>query len=271
MIGDETDQIIKDLFDSLLQKYQKGLEESIKESEFVFDNGELLYYKLHRMSLNRVRSFIDSPKWLKNKKATINIKNNDDKCLQYVVAVALNQEKSFPKGISNIKPIINQHRWKKIFFPSNKKDGNGFEKNNKTIALNMLYVPYNTEEISHAYKSKYNLKSEKCKDHGYCYIEMPKENNKILKFNHREKSMKVSYIVYADIQSLLQKMSTFHTNPKKPSTTKINTHTTFGYSLFTHCSFDATEDKLDCYRGHDCVKKFRKGLKEHATKIISYE
>ena len=45
-------------------------------------------------------------------------------------------------------------------FPSHKKDWNEFEKNNKTIALNILYVPYNTEEIRHAYKSKYNLKCE---------------------------------------------------------------------------------------------------------------
>ena len=45
-------------------------------------------------------------------------------------------------------------------FPTHKKDWNEFEKNNKTIALNILYVPYNTEEIRHAYKSKYNLKCE---------------------------------------------------------------------------------------------------------------
>ena len=45
-------------------------------------------------------------------------------------------------------------------FPSHKKDWKKFESNNKSIALNVSYVPYNTEEIRHAYKSKYNLKRE---------------------------------------------------------------------------------------------------------------
>ena len=50
-----------------------------------------------------------------------------------------------------------------------------------------------------------------------------------------EKSMKVPFIIYADLESLLEKMSTCHNNPKKSSTTKINKHTPSGYSLFTHC------------------------------------
>ena len=61
MIGNETDKIIKELLDSLLQRYQEGLEESMKESEFVFDRVDLLYYKCHQASLNRGGSYIDSP------------------------------------------------------------------------------------------------------------------------------------------------------------------------------------------------------------------
>ena len=63
-----------------LQIYQKGLEESMKGGEFVFDGVDSLCYKLHKISLQRRGSHIDSPEWLKNKKATINPKNNDDKC-----------------------------------------------------------------------------------------------------------------------------------------------------------------------------------------------
>ena len=80
MIGSETDDIIKELFKSLLQKYQEGL---MKGSEFVFDSVNSLYYKLHKISLNRGGSHINSPKWLKSKKATINPENNGDKCFQY--------------------------------------------------------------------------------------------------------------------------------------------------------------------------------------------
>ena len=76
----ETDKIIEDLFDSFLQRYQKGLEESMRGSEFDFDNVDLLHYKVHKISLNRGKSYIDSPKWLKNEKATTKSENNDGKC-----------------------------------------------------------------------------------------------------------------------------------------------------------------------------------------------
>ena len=54
------------------------------------------------------------------------------------------------------KPFLNQYNWKDIDFPSNQKDWKKFEKNNMTIALNILFVPHNTKEIKPAYKSKYN-------------------------------------------------------------------------------------------------------------------
>ena len=62
--------------------------------------------------------------------------------------------------MSNIKPFIEQYNWKEIDFPSHKKDWRKFELNNKSIALNVLHVRYNTEKIRNAYKSKYNLKRE---------------------------------------------------------------------------------------------------------------
>ena len=92
MIDNETDKIIEDLFDCFLQRYQKNLEESMRGSEFVFDSVNSLYYKLHKISLNRSGSNIDSLKWLKNKNATINPKNNNGKCFQYAKKVALNHQ-----------------------------------------------------------------------------------------------------------------------------------------------------------------------------------
>ena len=83
--------------------------------------------------------------------------------------------------------------------------------------------------------------------------------------------MKVPFIIYADLESLLEKMNTCHNNPEKLSTTKINKHTLSDYSLFTHCSFDTTKNKLDYYRSKNCMKKFCLDLREHAKKIISYE
>ena len=80
---------------------------------------------------------------------------------------------------------------------------------------------------------------------------MYNKDNNTLKYNHGEKSMKVAFIIYSDMNSLLDKISTCHNNPKESSTTKINKHTPFGYSLFTYCSFDVTRNKLDYCRGQD--------------------
>ena len=100
---------------------------------------------------------------------------------------------------------------------------------------------------------------------------MPNEENKIIKYNQGEKSIKSSFIIYADLECLLEKMNTCYNNPEESSTTEINKHTPSGYSLFTHCSFNKTKNKLDYYRGEDCMKKFCKDLRELATKMINYE
>ena len=202
-----------------------------------------------------------------------------------------------------------------------RKDWKKFKSNNKSIALNTLYVSYNAEEIRQAYKSKHNLirknqviilmitdgkkwhylavKSFSAllkvitsnhKGDFYClnclhlyrtenklkkhynvfenydyYLEMPKEDNKILKYNYGEKSMKVTFIICADLEPLLEKMSTCHNN------LKTNKHTAYGYSMFANCSFDATKNKSDCYRRKDCMKNFCTDLGKHTTKMFNYE
>ena len=100
---------------------------------------------------------------------------------------------------------------------------------------------------------------------------MPTKDNNIIKYNHGEKSMKVPFIIYADLECLLEKVSTYINNPNDSSTTKINKLTPSGYSIFTSCSFDESKNKLNYYRGKDCMKKFCKDLKEHATRIINFE
>ena len=89
-------------------------------------------------------------------------KKKDDRCFQYALTVALNHEqiKNNPERISKIKPFIDQYNWNKIDFPSTGTDWRKYESNNKSIALNILYVLHNTEKIRHAFKSKYNLTRE---------------------------------------------------------------------------------------------------------------
>ena len=106
MIGSERDEIIEDLFESFLQKYQEGLEESMRGSEFVYDSVDVLYYNLNKVSLSRGGSYIDFPKWLKNKKATINPKDNYDKCFQYALTVVLKYEQIKKKTLKEYQ-ILN--------------------------------------------------------------------------------------------------------------------------------------------------------------------
>ena len=329
MNGSNTDEMIEELFESLLQRYQENLHEKMKGLDFTFDGVNYLYYDLNKISISRGGSYIDSPKWLKNKKSTINPKNNDYKCFQYAITLALNLNKinNHLERISKIKHFIEEYNWKNIDFPSTSKDWKKCELNND-VALNILYVPYDTKKIEIAYKSKYNLTREKqvtllmisngenwhylvvkslsglltgitsshkedfyclncfhsyrtknkldahkkiCENHEYCHIEMPTKDNNIIKYNQGEKSLKLLFIIYTDLECLLEKINTCYNNPEESSTTKINKHTPSGYSIFTHCSFDKSKSKLNYYRGEDCMKRFCKDLREHATKIINCE
>ena len=241
-----------------------------------------------------------------------------------ILALALNLDniEKNPQRISKIKPFINQCNWKDIYFTPTNKDWRKLELNND-IALNILYIPYNTKKIQLAYRSKNNLTCDKqvillmitngekwhylvvknlpgllkgitsthekdfyclncfhsyrtknklelhkkiCENHDYCHVEMPTKDNNIIKYNHGENSMKVPFIIYANLECLLEKMNTSINNPNESYTTKINKHTPLGYSILTSCSFDESKN-----RGKDCMKKFCKDLKEHVMRIINYE
>ena len=108
---------------------------------------------LHKTSLKRGKSYIESPEWLKNKRATINPKNDDDNCFQDAITVALNHQniENHPERVSNIESFINQYNQKDIDFSSYQKYWKKFEQNNKTIDLNILYIPLNTKQIRLAY------------------------------------------------------------------------------------------------------------------------
>ena len=149
MIGSDTNEVIKELFKSFLQRYQEGLQEKMRGSEFEFDGVNLLYYDFNKISLNRGGSYMESAKWIKDKKSTINPKNNDYKYFQYAVTVALNHDKinKNPQRVSKIKPFIHQYNWNNIGFPSTGKEWKKIELNNESIALNILYVPHNTGKI----------------------------------------------------------------------------------------------------------------------------
>ena len=72
LIYDNADIVSEELFQSLLSRYQIGLDTSMRGSDFIFDCVHLLYYECHKINFKRGGLYIDSPDWIKSKKATIN-------------------------------------------------------------------------------------------------------------------------------------------------------------------------------------------------------
>ena len=144
-----------------------------------------------------------------------------------------------------------------------------------------MYVPHNTNKIQVAYKSKHNLTCEKQvillmisngENWHYLVVKNLPGLLKGITSNHKEdfyclncfhwyrtKNKLESIKKYVKIINIVI-ISTCYNNPKESSTTEINKHTPLGYSLFMHCSFNKTKNKLDYYRGKDCMKKFCKDL-----------
>ena len=93
----------------------------------------------------------------------------------------------------------------------------------------------------HSYSTKNKLKNHEkiCNYHDYCYVEIPDEFNKILKYKHGEKSLKALYMIYADIGCLFKKCIHVKIILKNFMQKKKTKHSPFGYSIFTSCSFEA--------------------------------
>ena len=97
----------------------------MKGSEFAFNYVHLLYCKCHKINPNCGGSYINSPDWIENQKATINpINKKDNKCFQYAVTVVLNHDKiaKNPGRIIKIKSLVNKYRWKGKKFLLEKED-----------------------------------------------------------------------------------------------------------------------------------------------------
>ena len=124
IIGCETEEFAESLIMQLLQKYQDNLQNKMKGSDFIFNGINYLYYDLNRITISKGGSYIESSKWLKDKKCAINQKNTDNKCFQYATTLALNFNNidKHHQRISKIKPFIDNYNWNDINFPAVKKD-----------------------------------------------------------------------------------------------------------------------------------------------------
>ena len=99
---------------------------------------------------------------------------------------------------------------------------------------------------SYTTKNKLKEHEEICNNHDSCHIEMPKWVEKILKCNPGEKSLKAPFAIYLDLESLLKKeQSRENNNLEKSCTERKAKHERSGWAMFTECSFDEKENKLD--------------------------
>ena len=108
----------------------------------------------------------------------------------------------------------------------------------------------------HPYTTEKKLRKHEriCNDRDCCHLKMPDEDNKILKYIFGEKSLKVPFIIYADLECLLRKVNTCKNNPDESYTEKKSVHEPSGYSLVTCSSFDKSKNERKYYRGEDCMK-----------------
>ena len=111
---------------------------------------------------------------------------------------------------------------------------------------------------SYTTKNKLKEHEEICNNHDSCHIEMPKWVEKILKYNPGEKSLKAPFAIYLDLECLLKKEQSRENNNnnnnnnlQKSYTEKKAKHEPSGWAMFTKCSFDEKENKLDYYKEKD--------------------
>ena len=123
MSGSDVDDAVNDLLRTLREKYSDDLTR-MDGSEYPFERVELLKYKPHKISLRRGGSNVDSSKWIKNKKGTINPKNEDDKCIIYAITASIHRHEidSHSEKISKFRLYINDYNCHGLEFPAKPSD-----------------------------------------------------------------------------------------------------------------------------------------------------
>ena len=125
----------------------------------------------------------------------------------------------------------------------------------------------------HSYRLLNRLKKRErvCSNHDYYHVDMPEEGKNILKYILVDNSLKVPFIIYADLECLLKTEQSCQNNPKNSYTERNAKHKPSGYSLSLNCSFVETKSRCKFYRRKNFIERFCRDLKELATEIINYK
>ena len=98
---------------------------------------------------------------------------------------------------------------------------------------------------------------------------MPSKDTKVPKFNQYQKLDRVTSIICADLECIIENIDKCKNNPENLLTTKVSKHILSGFSMPTASSFKGTENKHDVYRGKDCMEKFCEFLRKHTVKTVN--
>ena len=125
----------------------------------------------------------------------------------------------------------------------------------------------------HSFRTKNKLDSHKkvCENKDFWNVIIHSEDTKTLEFNQYQKSDKTTFIIYADLECIIEKIDGRKNNPDNSSTTKVSKHIPSGFSMSTISSFKSIENMQDVCRGKDCMKKLYESLIEHVIKIINFQ
>ena len=158
-MGSDTENAIDTLFNTILERIRKAIGTSNeKGTKFTHEIVALLYHYFQKIDIRRDESCMVSPDWIASKKATIDPKNDkDNECFKWSIIAGLNYNRIKEKELKKIE------KFKRVDtdFSSHQRDWENFEQENTSIALNVLFVSHNSEEINFAYKSNYNKRNTK--------------------------------------------------------------------------------------------------------------
>ena len=125
----------------------------------------------------------------------------------------------------------------------------------------------------HSFRTEKRLKSLKkvFENKDFLNIVMSYEGTKILEFEQKEKSDKAPFIIYVDLECLIEKIDGCKNNSKNSSTAKLGEDIFISFSISTKISFKNIGNKHGVCRVKDCRKNFCVSLRQHALKIINFK
>ena len=106
---------------------------------------------------------------------------------------------------------------------------------------------------------------------GLCNVVMRSEDTKMLEFNQNQKYDEAPFVIYEDLECLIENTDECKNNPENSSATKVSEHIPSGLSMSTISSFKNIENKDDLHRGKDCMEKFCESLREHTINLINFK